>query len=87
MPVLFGGFADNVKDLEQLVRFCGGMTRVIYAAFAISVLYNVVGVTFAAQGLLSPIFCAVLMPVSSITVVIFACLGTQWLGKKTGLTK
>jgi len=79
--------ADRVKDLEQLVRFCGGMTRVIYAAFAISVLYNLLGVTFAAQGLLSPLFCAVLMPLSSITVVTFACLATQWQGRKTGLTK
>jgi len=79
--------ADRVKDLERLVRFCGGMTRVIYAAFAISVLYNLLGVTFAARGLLSPLICAVLMPLSSITVVTFACFATKWQGHKAGLTK
>lgn len=79
--------ADRVKDLEQLVQFCGGMTRVIYAAFAISVFYNLFGVAFAARGLLSPIICAVLMPLSSVTVVTFACLATQWQGRKAGLTK
>lgn len=79
--------ADRVKDLDRLVRFCGGMTRVIYAAFTISILYNLLGVTFAARGLLSPLICAVLMPLSSMTVVTFACFATKWQGNKAGLTK
>jgi hypothetical protein len=47
----------------------------------ISSLYNIVGLTIAARGMLSPVFCAILMPLSSITVVVFACGLTHWLGR------
>ncbi len=77
--------ADRVKDLDRLVAFSGGMNRVICTAFGISILYNVFGVAFAARGMLSPLICAVLMPLSSITVVSFACLATRWQGRKAGL--
>ncbi|MBT5927613.1 MAG: HAD-IC family P-type ATPase [Verrucomicrobia bacterium] len=78
--------ADRVKDLDRLIAFSGGMNRVICTAFGISIFYNVFGVAFAAQGMLSPLICAVLMPLSSITVVTFACLATRWQGRKAGLT-
>jgi Cu+-exporting ATPase len=31
------------------------------------------GISIAARGLMSPVICAILMPLSSITVVAFAC--------------
>lgn len=77
--------ADRVKDLDRLIAFSSGMNRVICTAFGISILYNVFGVAFAARGMLSPLICAVLMPLSSITVVTFACLATRWQGRKAGL--
>ena len=40
----------------------------------------------AAAGLLSPIVCAVLMPLSSISVVLFACGATRWAARRAGLT-
>ena len=49
--------------------------------FLISASYNVVGITIAARGLLSPVFCAILMPLSSITVVVFAC-GLTTVGRQ-----
>ena len=54
------------------------------ASFAISSLYNVVGVGIAAAGLLAPVVCAILMPLSSITVVAFASVMTTWAGRKLG---
>jgi len=56
--------------------------RIIYLNLAISVLYNCVGLYFAVQGLLSPVYCAILMPLSSITVVSVATLLTNTLEKK-----
>jgi len=44
----------------------------VIASFAISFLYNVVGLSFAVTGHLTPIFAAILMPLSSISVVVFA---------------
>jgi len=40
------------------------------------------GIAIAAGGLLAPVVCAVLMPLSSVTVVAFACLTTRWLGRR-----
>jgi hypothetical protein len=42
-------------------------------------------VSIAAAGILSPLICAVLTPVSSITVVLFACGATAWAAKRGGL--
>ncbi len=49
--------------------------------------YNAAGITIAARGLLSPVVCAILMPLSSVTVVAFACGLTTWLGRRIGLKR
>jgi Cu+-exporting ATPase len=58
---------------------------VVRAGFVISALYNLAGVSIAAAGWLAPIVCAVLMPVSSVTVVVFACTVTVWMAHRSGL--
>jgi Cu+-exporting ATPase len=52
--------------------------KVVLFSFAISFLYNVIGLSFAVQGELSPVLAAILMPISSISVVGFASLAA-WL--------
>jgi hypothetical protein len=49
-------------------------------SFLLSSLYNLVGISIAASGHLSPVVCAILMPLSSATVVTIACGATSWLG-------
>jgi Cu+-exporting ATPase len=51
--------------------------KVIKQSFGISLIYNVVGLYFAVQGTLSPLIAAVLMPISSITVVAFTTLSVK----------
>ena len=58
--------------LTQLVNFSHTARTIVITSFIISFLYNVVGLSFAVTGNLSPLFAAVLMPLSSITVVAFA---------------
>jgi len=53
-------------------------------SFLISSLYNVIGLSIAARGLLSPVLCAILMPLSSFTVVAFACGATRWMARRAG---
>ncbi|MBI2949885.1 MAG: heavy metal translocating P-type ATPase metal-binding domain-containing protein [Verrucomicrobia bacterium] len=74
--------AEKVAQLQSILRFAKSAVRVVRASFLISAIYNVVGVAIAARGLLSPIVCAILMPLSSITVVAFACGVTSWLGRR-----
>lgn len=76
---------DRIGRLPSVLRFSKAAVRIVQISFAISALYNVMGLSFAARGLLSPVICAVLMPVSSVTVVAFACVATQWIGRRSGL--
>ena len=85
---IFSPASDVILDAAELPRlarvlaFSRGAARVVRAGFVISALYNLVGVSIAAAGLLSPIVCAILMPLSSATVVVFSCGATAWLGRK-----
>ena len=84
---IFSPASDVILDAAELPRlarvlaFSRQSARVVRAGFVISALYNVVGVSIAAAGLLAPIVCAILMPLSSATVVVFACGATAWLGR------
>jgi Cu+-exporting ATPase len=75
--------AHQVPQTGALIRYAGRSMRLVRAAFLISSLYNVVGVGIAASGRLSPVVCAILMPLSSITVVGFATVMATWLGRRT----
>jgi Cu+-exporting ATPase len=85
---VFSPASDVILDAAQLPRlaevlnFSRQSARVVRAGFVISGIYNVAGVSIAAAGWLAPIVCAILMPLSSATVVAFACLTTAWLGAR-----
>jgi Cu+-exporting ATPase len=72
--------ADMVSRLANILRFARHSMGMVRAAFLVSTLYNIVGIGIAASGRLSPVVCAILMPLSSVTVVAFACGVTSWLG-------
>ncbi|MDD5141063.1 MAG: heavy metal translocating P-type ATPase metal-binding domain-containing protein [Verrucomicrobiales bacterium] len=74
--------AAELPQLERVLQFSRRAAWIVRTGFVISAAYNVVGVSIAAAGLLSPIVCAILMPVSSITVVAFSCGATAWMGRK-----
>lgn len=76
--------ADQVERLPKLLRFARYTITVVYVSFGLSLLYNVVGLTFAARGALSPMVSAILMPVSSFSVVAFALLATRAVAARTG---
>ena len=68
--------SDAILEARQLTKFpsfiqlCRANRKIITASFAISILYNIVGLFFAIQGTLSPVIAAVLMPVSSISILL-----------------
>ncbi|HAH35382.1 MAG TPA: ATPase [Algoriphagus sp.] len=77
--------SDSLRSISDYLGFAKQSRNIIKASFGLSLLYNVVGVSLAVQGLLSPVICAVLMPVSSISVVLFTTLSTNILAWKKGL--
>jgi len=68
-----GRFADLVK----FIHFSKTSLNIVKISYAISILYNIIGLSFAVQGLLSPIIAAILMPLSSVTVVAFVTFATR----------
>lgn len=76
---------ENFRKLPTLIRFSKKASLIIGISLIISLLYNAVGISFAVQGLLSPVFAAVLMPLSSVTVVAFVTLSVNMLARKYSL--
>jgi len=74
----------RVPEISNLLRFASRTVNVVWAGIVISLLYNVVGLAFAATGHLSPVICAILMPLSSISVVAFACGAVNWAARRAG---
>jgi Cu+-exporting ATPase len=74
--------AQRVPQLALVVHFSKDVVRVVRYSFIISALYNAIGISIAARGLLSPVICAVLMPLSSVTVVALACGLTTLAGRR-----
>jgi Cu+-exporting ATPase len=78
--------ADQVCRAHRVLEFGRRAARIVRVSFGISAVYNLVGISIAAAGILSPLICAILMPLSSISVVLFACGATAWAARKTGMT-
>jgi Cu+-exporting ATPase len=67
--------------LQEYLNFSKSALKIVYASYVISFLYNLIGLSFAIQGLLSPVVAAILMPLSSISVVSFASIAVLLLSK------
>ncbi len=69
---------NSLNHLHELWKLAHRAKKVIWWSFAISIIYNIVGLSFAISGTLNPLVAAILMPTSSITIVIFTYLASNW---------
>jgi Cu+-exporting ATPase len=60
---------DRLPALAGVLSYARLARRVITIAFAVSVAYNAIGIALALAGRLTPLATAILMPVSSLTVI------------------
>lgn len=72
----------NFGLLNRFLIFSQHTQQTVKQAFVLSFLYNLVGLGFAVSGFLTPLVAAILMPVSSLTIVSFITLRVEWLSKK-----
>ncbi len=73
--------ADRFNQLARFIGFTKISLWIVYVSFAISFLYNLIGISIALKGSMSPVIAAILMPVSSVSVVAFATLITRLMGR------
>lgn len=80
--ILQGGGLNLLPHFIQLSK--DGL-KVIKISFAIAIAYNCIGIYYAIQGTLYPLVAAVLMPVSTVTIILFTTLATRWFARKNKL--
>ena len=77
--------SQNFRDLPQFFELARYSKSILKISLVFSLLYNIAGVTFAVLGLLTPIIAAILMPLSSISVVVLDTLIVKYKARKLGL--
>ena len=73
--------SNSFNRLYDLIKFSKTSMNIVKISYLISILYNIIGLSFAVRGTLSPLISAILMPLSSISVVAFTTLGTNLMAK------
>ncbi|MNS63127.1 putative copper-importing P-type ATPase A [compost metagenome] len=87
----FSPACDAILDGTQLnrlgtfIRYAKAGKAIVVASFIISILYNFVGLSFAVQGILSPVIAAILMPASSLTIILFTMGTSSFIAKLWGM--
>ena len=77
--------ADKIQLLSRFLGLSRIGGRIITISFVISFLYNMIGLGFAFTGQLSPLVSAILMPLSSISIVLFTTLSIGLYAKRLNL--
>lgn len=74
--------SQNLHKLPDVLTYAQKLQRVTKESLRLSLIYNVLGLSFALAGVLTPIYCAILMPLSSVTVVGYVVLREQAVRRK-----
>ncbi|MCV9926852.1 heavy metal translocating P-type ATPase metal-binding domain-containing protein [Flavobacterium sp. LS1R49] len=74
--------ATEFRHLNYFLKLSKNSIKIIKMSFVLSLLYNVVGLTFAITGNLLPLVAAIIMPLSTITIVSFVTLMSNYYAKK-----
>lgn len=74
--------AGNVTRLNSYLKLSKTAINIIKASFALSFMYNIIGLSFAVSANLSPVVAAILMPLSSVSIVTFVTILTNIAGKR-----
>ncbi len=69
--------SGQFASLHGFLRLSKSTINIVKLSFVISFFYNFIGLAFAVNGYLTPIVAAILMPVSSVTIVVFVTLATN----------
>jgi len=77
--------ASQFQKLPQLLKICRANKRIIVSSFILSIIYNIFGIGYAVTGNLSPLVAAILMPLSSISILLLTYIGSSTIATKLSL--
>ncbi|AYN03274.1 heavy metal translocating P-type ATPase metal-binding domain-containing protein [Flavobacterium sp. 140616W15] len=75
--------ATEFKRLSYFLKLSKNSIKIIKMSFVLSLLYNVVGLSFAVTGNLLPLVAAIIMPLSTITIVSFVTLASNYFSRSS----
>ncbi|QMW00903.1 heavy metal translocating P-type ATPase [Spirosoma foliorum] len=70
--------AGALMQLPAMLNYTRFGMRLIRFSFVVSLVYNFIGLSYALTGHLSPVVAAILMPISSATMLAISTLGMRW---------
>jgi Cu+-exporting ATPase len=62
--------AGQLSKLPKFIYLCRANRNIVMASFVLSIVYNIIGLSFAVKGTLSPLLAAILMPSSSLSILL-----------------
>ena len=74
--------AEQFHEIPNFIALSKKSIGIVRQAFVLSLIYNLIGLYFAVSGQLSPVIAAILMPLSSISIVVFTTVATNIISKK-----
>ena len=74
--------ASVFQDLHPFLKLSKKAITTIKMSFSLSLIYNIVGLSFAVTGNLSPLVAAIIMPLSTITIVSFVTVMSNYFAKR-----
>jgi P-type Cu+ transporter len=77
--------AAQLPLLNKFITLCKANRNIITASFILSIVYNIIGLFFAVQGTLSPLIAAILMPSSSLSILLLTFGSSNFIAMRLGL--
>ncbi|MEI9910900.1 MAG: HAD-IC family P-type ATPase [Bacteroidota bacterium] len=77
--------AKQLSALSKFIRLCRANKNIVMASFVLSIVYNIIGLYFAVQGDLHPLIAAILMPSSSLSIVLLTYGNSSLLARSMKL--
>ncbi len=78
--------ASVFANFNKFMQYANSGKRIIIFSFIISIIYNIIGLFFAVQGMLAPVIAAILMPASSISIILVTYGLSEWRARSFRLT-
>ena len=73
---------DRLRELPWLLAYGRRARQVIVLCLLVSIFYNVIGLSLALAGWLTPLITAIFMPVSSLTIIGLSAGLMRWYGRE-----
>ncbi len=77
--------ANQLSRLTKFILLCRANKNIVVASFVLSIVYNIIGLFFAVQGTLSPLIAAILMPSSSLSILLITFGSSSMLARRMRL--